>query len=66
MAWFLLSIRQEQTMTKIEKHRQEDDALRSYFDEIKQHKLLTFEEELELSRVMKPLGTVSLRQILGL
>lgn len=50
MAWFLLSIRQEQTMTKIEKHRQEDDALRSYFDEIKQHKLLTFEEELELSR----------------
>jgi RNA polymerase primary sigma factor len=37
-------------MTKIEKHKQEDDALRTYFSEIKQHKLLTFEEELELSR----------------
>lgn len=37
-------------MTKIEKHRQEDDSLRTYFDEIKQHDLLTFEQELELSR----------------
>lgn len=37
-------------MTTIEKHTRENDALKSYFDEIKQHPLLSFEEELDLSR----------------
>jgi RNA polymerase primary sigma factor len=37
-------------MTSIEKHKREDDALKSYFEEIKEHQLLSFEEELELSR----------------
>ncbi len=40
-------------MTKIDKYRQEDDALRTYFDEIKQHDLLSFEQELELSRLIE-------------
>lgn len=42
--------KQEMIMTKIEKHKREDDALKSYFNEIKKHPLLSFEDEQELSR----------------
>lgn len=40
-------------MTKKHDERQHEDALRSYFDQIKVAPLLNFEEELELSRRIK-------------